>query len=502
MRGKSNFREKQRYWESRARDILNPIPVEELILLSWAIEAYRDGRKREALKFVNFPGEPDDHQIGRKYFIPPWSIDALINEKLRLGIEPRRTKKRLNLHEWNAVALLINTFKGLLNIESTMDIAPNDIMAAMPRILWPQLDWQLGYESISQLARAWYLYATENGRRAFLEKNGMELDAFLKSMFALYAASDENPIIKPSDICILGINIKTVSAATNIIGKSLLEHSVLAKEIRQGDVPREFQRSTVREYPVMFSRNAGEFNLYVPSRTSLMRRISDGLYFDIVHDDKARNEAAGRFELLCQNLIKHYWPDQVDVEGEIYTSYGVSADIIVLSKYAKLGIIFECKNLRIPQRIRTSSNPWRDHAGDFQQLVKAITQIWRSLTENPFSERDFRGVVVTYDGWTVMGSTFISEIFRRAHSEADKIQIPIKCRVPVSFVYFWDLESILTSFDFIDLYEGIHLASTEDYHGYHLSGVVREIAEQKERKSRLDYSKIASESVPWWDDWK
>lgn len=194
----SSSAEKTAYWEERLHEALLPISVEELVILNWSIEAFRRGRIKEARSLTAIPGELQDHMIGRRLFIPPWNLSGILNEKLAIGGQAsKQLGRKLNLKNWNGIARLCNLYNGLANIESTMDFGSNEILAAMPRLLWPQYDWQLGYENAFRISRAWNTYATPTAKRFYEEMYGMSLEKFLKVAVGVYTGSQERPCTSP-----------------------------------------------------------------------------------------------------------------------------------------------------------------------------------------------------------------------------------------------------------------------------------------------------------------
>jgi len=134
-------KEKRLYWERRLRDLLEPLRTTDLLVVSWALEAMRDGQKDAARKHLEIPGSSRDHQIGGKFFIQPWSVDAILRDKLTYTPTAVQ-QRRLNISSWNGVAKLMNVYARLSNVESVMDYDSSDIIPALQRLLWPQYDWQ------------------------------------------------------------------------------------------------------------------------------------------------------------------------------------------------------------------------------------------------------------------------------------------------------------------------------------------------------------------------
>lgn len=490
--------EKRLYWERRLHDLLRPVSTEDIVVMSWAIEAMRDGREEAARRRLEIPGSTDDHQIGGKFFVPPWSIDAIIREKLFLGPAEKKAK-RLNLKSWNGVAKLLNVYSRLSNAESVMDYSPSDVLAAMPRLFWPQHDWQIGTANMFRIGRAWHVYATDEGKAAFSARHGINLEIFLKVGFGIYAGSFENPAIRSGDLAALSITSKQLHQVRNIIGDTLSGHYKWARETGNPDLPRDFLRSVTKERPIFEISDSKGRAYCVPSRTNLMLRITDGLYYDVVSDPDARRRSGEAFEDLCLKMVRHYAGAVTSVEPERKTTYGMSADILVEDNSTSTGLIIECKIRRLPQRVLTSPDPFEDCADAFDDVVKGIVQVWRTYHElYSASPLKMAGVVLQYDPWTILGNAFVNKLFKAANEKANGAGLPASARIPVALVGYSDFERGLREYEYSDIFEAIWDWDTEKFHGWALAGVLESIEQAKKPKPAFDYGKLVTATVPWW----
>lgn len=503
MARRSSSKEKQRYWERRLWELLGPIPINDLLAMSWAIEAYRSGRVKEALARSQFPGTVEEHQIGREFFIPPWNVDGLLNEALAADLSGYRDGKCLDLTTWGGKAKLLNAYQSLSNVEGVMDYKSGEIISAIPRLFWPQYDWQIGFTNAFRLGRAWFVYAHEEGGRAFQDRYAISLEKFLLASFAIFAATSDAPAVISGTLVRAEVTLEEIYRTRKVLGGRLDRQSAFAREIRENKLPRNFKRSAIREKPIIISTSLGNEIITVPSREYLMLRVTDGLYYDIVYDSDARRISGERFEELCRRMLSYYLDAAVEVKRGVKTSYGLSADILTHDTRIGGRIIFECKVRRIPNRVLTSPNPYRDFAEDFEDLIKGVTQIWRT-TMDLYSEdpENVVGAVVLYDPWTVMGNSFIGELLGKAHERANNLEIDGEFRVPVSFVGYVDLERSVRKFAYNDVHKGVSELAAEERFGYQLEGVLESFGTERAKIERFNYSKLAAENIGWWEKLK
>jgi len=491
--------EKRKHWENRLWELLRPISINDLLVLSWSIEAFRDGRTKAARRFIELPGTPDDYQMSGKYFIPPWHIDAVINEKCRLLLIDKKKITSSKLRSWSEIATLFNTYARLSNVESTMDFSPSGIIAAMQRIFWPQYDWQIGFENSQRLGRAWYVYGAPEAKSAFKAKHGIDLDTFLKSLFAVYAATDDSPVAQIVDVPEMGLSRDLIYRSCRVIGRYIHDHAKHSLDIYKKNVPREFNRSSIKEFPIVFVQENQHSIAVTPSRSLLMRRITDGLYYDIVGDDDAKRSTGERFEALCIKMTNHYLGPYCEVEDERPTSYGRSADIKIFDTNKSHGLIIECKARRLPHRVLTSADPWTSCQKDFDDIVKGIVQIWRSHAAlslpNP---TQVVGIVVMYDPWTLLSGTFMQNLFYRAKILAEAIGIPEKSKIQIAFSSIFDFERCISGHHISTICNTVIASSLDNVGGNDLYSLLRTPGTQGVGLQRFDFGQIAQESMPWW----
>ncbi|MBE3640114.1 hypothetical protein [Mangrovicoccus algicola] len=469
--------------------------------MSWAIEAMRDGFEVAARRHLEMPGNPGDFQIGGRFFIPPWSIDSIIREKLSLG--PReKAARHLNLKSWKGVVKLVNVYSGLSNAESLIDYSPSDIVFAMSRLFWPQYDWQIGTSNMFRLGRAWHVYATEEGKAVFFEKYGINMEDFLKIGFGIYVGSSKNPAVRAGYLSPLGIKQAQLRSVRQIIGNTLAGHYEWARNTQNPDIPRDFLRSATKENPIFEVSDAKGQAYCIPSRSNLMLRITDGLYYDIVSDPKARKKSGEQFETLCLKIIRNYTKETISVKPEQKTSYGMSADILVEDSENLKGLIIECKIRRIPQKVLISPSPFEDCADAFDDIIKGVVQIWRTYREfYGNSPMNMAGVVLQYDPWTILGAAFMKQIFYAAHQQADKLGIPTVDRIPVSMAGYYDFENLLRKHDYCDIVEAACAWGEDKFQDSTFSGALTVDKQSTETKPAFDYRNLVTTAVPWWEEW-
>jgi hypothetical protein len=220
-----------------------------------------------------------------------------------------------------------------------------------------------------------------------------------------------------------------------------------------------------------------------------------------------RNEYGRRFEEYCWRYIKAQLPS-LPLKREWryrYRKQQFDTPDVLVEADGKVCVAIECKATKMTARARLGDQADDDRG--FNELAKGIYQIWRffshsrrGLTGTDVS-RDAIGLLLTLDGWLVMGGPLREEAIRRAEALAElDSEITSEDRRPVVFCQVTDLESTLADADEASFVRAIHAAGGPKYEGWLLSNVHSEISSQESAtRSRKPYPfDDLAEMLPWW----
>ena len=99
---------------------LNRAEDEAFQVLIWAVDRLQSGDLGQARRFLHFPPQVVGGHLGDRYFIPPWEMETLLNERLTLPplqLKPNAPNRVMNCREFNALATAVNLLRRLENAE-------------------------------------------------------------------------------------------------------------------------------------------------------------------------------------------------------------------------------------------------------------------------------------------------------------------------------------------------------------------------------------------------
>lgn len=359
----------------------------------------------------------------------------LLTFNLSLGV----TKIRAGLHEWTvellARELLLNSdfgksgkpfataevaFRSMRMIHDLEgkswglhDNRPQDILLQLSRIAFQQFHWQVPITN-SLLARYYRLYAHPPVASILQSELGISVDELFQLVMLLLEEAQHGPILafafmKEAHPSI----IAPIEALRHRISASAKDLRDQARSLQAFDVNWAYSFNPLRACPLVHAGNRA--STMCPAPPLLLRRLTDGLYFDLIRADARFGQAIGEaFEIYVGDVTKLLAGDALSITGE--TKYGRSekrsVDWIIVDDSATLFV--ECKLARLDIASQTEISPTPPFAAALERLAGAIGQLYTSLGEAlagkyPHWQPDGRPIwpgVVTFYEWFAFGPWF------------------------------------------------------------------------------------------------
>lgn len=361
-------------------------------------------------------------RLGLGFFL--WELDTLAREVI-LYCEPRFGK---HLSEWGEVAKAINLLKKAEEVGSTVD--EHTIMSEVSRIAHRQFHWQQGI-SHNDLDRTRKIYRSEGMNDVVRTVYGLSSEQVALSGFAALATYIKHFAMTeswPENVAtMLGFNPRPVIGNLTIGLSSIRKN---AHEVRALNGDWAYGFNPLWLHPLISIEDGARIICPIPGL--LARRMTDGLYFDIVGHDvdvlsahmgpayqayigEALDRAnKGRFTILPEQTYgsKKQLKDSVD-----YVVVDDSASLFVETKLLKMGRA--AKEHLAPDTAVTTQ---------LQKLAKAIGQIYATLRDALAGEylhwkpngKPVHPLLVTLDNWNLFTHTAHDELFELVRAELDR----------------------------------------------------------------------------------
>jgi hypothetical protein len=457
------------------------------------------GRPERGLEKIQFLGNLDDFKQGNRLWFPRWHLESLMNRYLAFQSDGKRGSKTLNILNWAGFSKIINALNNLENVEAMIDVDEDDIAHSLQRLFWPQYSWQTGYVTRQKFCRSWNLYGGQQCQRAFFEKHGVELHEFLRISFMVYAAANINPAVDERALIKLDATLPNVMNSVNVISKDLKDLRKISKALQSEMVNASFNRSAIRETPVIRIIGPSGRLLLVPLPDLVIARVTDALYYDIVGDGAARNEAGVAFENLSHEMLTARLSDGWKiVRPELEVGDGC-CDLAILSPRNEYSALIECKARRIGRRVSAAPVPWAVAKSDFTDLIKGVTQIWRTAYLIEGKKDEVIGTVLTLDPWMHL-APYIEDLIIEARRLAEQRFGRKYLETPIGFACSDDFETVSGALDTPSLIGRLKdLCNSEQFgHVLRAAPFGRDDSEVAMRSDPYDYNERLLRDIPWW----
>ncbi|MBR0783927.1 hypothetical protein [Bradyrhizobium iriomotense] len=507
-----------RYKRDKARKKLNELlslaDDEAFLIMVWAVDALQSKRAQAAGRYLTFPAEAQDAQLGDRYFVFKWVLETLVNELLTIPKKrpSRRGRSRtLNCSQFDTIASCANVLKDLENEEDGIFLARSSVIDMMHKIGHRQFEWQRGFGNFAQIYRSLFVFGGDLAKEHFQRTHGLTLADFFLCGLAFFGLSQDRPgfetTVAMSDLSISGA---TRDAALRLLAApSLLEARKQAAAIRKaGGQFTAYRQSVLRKTPAILFRREGNVIARAPLPLLIMQRITTGLYYDLVGGgSRIWREIGGRFESYCLELLSEALPESAPKGSFKYRFKRDfdSPDIFLHDKTGAIKLAIECKAKKMSIVAKFSDDPLQEAREAFSEIIKGVVQIWRFFSHCRRANNihaitpDAAGVVLTLDPWLQV-SNYLDRVLAEAHTLATQIdpEISENDRRAIIFCTIEDLESTLGACSDGSFFEAALAAATNaEFKGWALANVHDRIS-QEQRQNEYPFRDRIADLLPVW----
>jgi hypothetical protein len=353
-----------------------------------------------------------------------WELDTLAREVL-LHCEPRVGK---HVTEWKQVAVALNKLKKAEEVGSNVD--ERNVMSEMTRIAHRQFHWQQGVTH-NDLIRTRKIYRSAGMNNAVRAVYGLSAEEVALSGFAALATYIEYFAMTdswPENVTkLLGFNPRPV---IENLTADLADIRRSAHETRALNGNWAYAFNPLWLHPLI-SLEGGK-RIICPMPGLLARRMTEGLYFDIVeHDvDVLSAQMGPAFQAYIGEVLERANKGQFKILAE--QSYGSkrapkdTVDWIVTDVTASLFV--EVKLLKMGKAAKEYLAPDATVTIQLKKLAKAIGQVYATLKDAlagayPHWKPDgnpVHPIIATMDNWNLFTHTTHGDLSVLLRDELDR----------------------------------------------------------------------------------
>jgi hypothetical protein len=366
-------------------------------------------------------------RIGWDHDLPP----RLENIPLSLGLSPMRSQLHGHLVELMAREIVLNcqlrpgkpfnsakpaftTMSMIQKLEDRYwgahDNRPTDILLQLSRLAFQQFSYQSPLAT-GEVARFHKLYAHPRVAPMVEALFGMSTDELFQIIMLLIQELAEGPAPPFAFLAEADPSIhEPVKALRDRIAKSAGDLRAELAARQSYGVNWAFSFNPMREYPLLHAGNPDSVMCPIP--TMLVRRLTDGLFFDLIRSDDQFGDAVGdAFEAYVGSVAAHLGGDWLERHGEAIWGTPECKSVDWIMSDATGTLFVECKMARLDIASQSEITEQPPLAKALERLAKNIGQLYATLTDAmaghyPHWQDDGRPihpVVVTFYEWFYFG---------------------------------------------------------------------------------------------------
>ncbi len=482
--------------------------------MMWAINALQGNDAPKIATYLRYPKEAATTDLTSKYFAHKWEIENLL---LLLLSTPKKKVNFLRAPDYRSfdtVAHLLNQLKTAEDAESGVLINETNVLDEMQRYAHKQFLWQREFFEIERMYRYTYVYGQGKCAAYFAEKNGLSIDEFILTSFALYYCTRTNawqnaPRFEPP----LTLRPELVGLTLKLISKELSEMRTdttnRIKEVMQAGRPKlAYLPSSLRHFPIISSAKNND-KIIAPLPQLVIYRATSGLYYDLAGGPQVLlEEANDRFEEYGKKLIEARCP-RFEVSRD--QEYGpktkrMRTPDLLLKDDGVVKAVFECKATKLTFAAQYGDDQFAEAPTAFYQIAKGMSQLWkffsrvrRGVFNNETVADDAHGIILTMENWFQLDRRQLPLLREAAEKlcEDEPDMIPEDKR-DIIFCSIESLDSVLAVSNEDELLETFGKAREKEYLGWMLNDVRNPY--QELTLVRKDYPFSIDDVLPLWKE--
>lgn len=435
------------------------------LTMAWCTHALQTGREDSIRKGVfRYPKEAASDSMLGAHSVQAWEIETLVNLLLTTPKTPGFAwEPTMDTSQFETVRVLTNLLRSAEDAETPLRIDSENIIDELHRIGHRQFPWQRTWVRSGELYKYLYIYCQGICADYFKERHGFDIIDYVSAAFILFTQHASRmwmPLLNTSEKLPVSQDAihKTIKLLSSSTWAAHQEADTLVSKFEaeaSAPVPIAYQPSYLRLKPIISYDRANTALYTSPLPDLIMLRVTAGLFYDLAPGrNPVIKDANTRFEEYSRKIIKAFIPEFEPLPSEKYGTKKLPFETpdILLTLAGKIVSVMECKATKLTYSAQYGENPREDARDGYDQLIKAIFQLWRyfahvrqGLLKHDLAE-DVTGVILTLDPWTQTGGKLRDKLVSEAKVYSvskDSSIVEADMRTPV-FCPIQELDDILS----------------------------------------------------------
>ncbi len=388
------------------RNFMRRFDLETSLLDVWHYALYLNDDKPLPPHYAVAP--PAKYQfVALKTLLHPWELDLIAKELiLNAGVGGDGC-----LAKWGDLVTAVDHVRRLDEVTFELsDDKPRDVLIELHRMAHRQFPWQLKPSS-NTLTRAFRVYGSPEVSRIVERELGLTTHEFIKLGAAVAGGFRNRPHLSlMQDYSCLGIPIDKSRAFLTRLSRSIQSLKEDTQKHQSYGRDWVYAWNPLEETPLVSLGASHPGRLICPLPQLLLRRVTSGIYYDIVKAVGFDNPFGNSFQTYIGDVLKAAClapPFSVRPEKPYYVGDNLhhGTDWVVSDNGGHLFIECKTKRLRLDAKTRCDTESLQK---DVVVLAKAIAQHYRNVkdaidakTDWTPDDRPIYPLILTMEDWFI-----------------------------------------------------------------------------------------------------
>ncbi len=339
-----------------------------------------------------------------------WDLDILVREIILHG-QPAGAV----LERWNDLAVAINHLRRLDNVAARAFFAEGgDVMREVHRIAHRQFPWQMP-PNRNSLLRYMRIFGREDIEPIVLQQTGLTVLELNRLTFAASGHFLRQPgLSTDQSYAAIGVDAETSRRYFDRLCSDVPTLRAAVQKEQRYDGAWLYAWNPLRARPLIRFDPAHPDRVLCPIPSLLMRRVSEGLYYDLIEVPAFANAFGASFQTYVGEILSLSCPSprfELLAEREYRVGKNRKDGVDWILQDADATLFIECKTsrLRIDAKVSSDTDALEDALDRLAQAVaqhyKNIADALAGLTHWAPSGRTPYPLVVTLEDWWVFNPT-------------------------------------------------------------------------------------------------
>jgi hypothetical protein len=384
-----------------------------------------------------------------------WELALLAKELLVLAPEDAGD----DLRSWKRFSAAVNKLKNLDNEISRRyeKLFREHIFIEMYRTAHHQFLWQRTLRMDSEVSRYFKIFGVPALDAILRERLGLSAHA----LYSVGLASsgyflNQSDLATPPTFNLTGVTAAQVTSFFDRYSKSTSDMRLLCEEVESFDENFVYTFNPLLQFPLVSFVSAGRSKLIAPVPRYLIRRFTEGVYYDIL--------GAQGFEAAFGDSYQTYVGEVLEAVNSRNSLAVLGESDYVVGKDRKRSVdwiasddtgelFIECKTKRLRLDAKIALSDLAPLEAELSKLAEFTVQIYKTLADAisgryshwGVSSRPIYPIIVTLEEWYVFGHQLDSKIDACVRSEfgSAKLDEQLLEKYPVTICSVGDFERLM-----------------------------------------------------------